>query len=129
MYYKSENDFLTEQRKTDQQKYEVQVNAMSLLLEREKVNHAIRTKQLVADNERLLSERDGLRKQLGATKKSLRASSPTECVRRGEVYIDHLQRGSELAAQCAGELERKSLALTSCVAAYEDLRYVSGSVK
>lgn len=129
MHYRNENALLIEQRKTDQQKYELQVNAASLLLEREKVNHAIRTKQLVADNERLLSERDGLRKQLRSAKKDLRSTSSEECVRRGELFIDHLQRCSELATQCAGELERKSLALRSCVASYEDLRHVSGSVK
>lgn len=125
-YYRSEVEDLTALRRSEAAQAETSYTMLFQLHQREKKEHEAASARVEERNACLVSERDGLRRQLSALQARLDSAPAGECREGGRVLVDHLGRCADLASECAAELRRKEQALKACVRAYEDARMIGG---
>lgn len=121
-------DDLTALRQAEAASAETSYTHLFSLLEREKKDHEEAEIRIDADNARLLSELDGLRRKLSALQTSSGSSAAGKRAEGSPDFVNHTGRCAELAARCAVELRRKEQALKTCVRAYEDVQIVSAPI-
>lgn len=120
---------LTVQMQAEQTVAETNYKTLQALLEKERNDANEKFESLERANRALLAQRDGMRIKLKNLQNELDSASAADCCRRGKDFVRFTDRAFDIAARCTAELERKQLALKSCVRAYEGVKIVNDSAQ
>lgn len=120
---------LTVQMQAEQTVAETSYKTLQALLEKERNDANEKFESLERANRALLAQRDGMRIKLKNLQNELDSASAADCCRRGKDFVGFTDRAFDIAARCTAELERKQLALKSCVRAYEGVKIVNDSAQ